>query len=245
MPKKRPDRGRAPGSRKPDAGPPSGALSTRGLVKDYGDLVALHALDLDVPAGELAALIGHNGSGKSTLLKLAAGLLDPSEGEVRVEGEPAGSVAARARLSYLPDSPVLYDDLSVDEHIEYLGRLHGVADWSDRGRDLLGRFGLSDRSGDLPARFSRGLRQKTALVLGLLRPHSVLLVDEPFVGLDQSGKSALLALLEERRAAGTTILVATHDLDLVRTVDRCIALRDGVVVHDGPVDPGEVLGLAG
>jgi ABC-2 type transport system ATP-binding protein len=245
MPKKRPDRGRGRAPGKPDPGPPSGAVSTRGLVKDYGDLVALHSLDLDVPAGEYAALIGHNGSGKSTLLKLAAGLLDPSEGQVLVAGHPAGSLDARASLSYLPDAPVLYDDLSVDEHIEYLGRLHGVVGWSDRGRDLLDRFGLSDRSGDLPARFSRGLRQKTALVLGLLRPHSVLLVDEPFVGLDQSGKSALLTLLEERRGAGVTILVATHDLDLVRKVDRCIALRDGVVVHDGPVDPSEILGLAG
>ncbi|MGE3620525.1 MAG: ABC transporter ATP-binding protein [Acidimicrobiia bacterium] len=221
------------------------ALVGEGLAKDYGDVVALAPLDVEVRPGELVALIGHNGSGKSTLLKLAAGLLDPTAGEVRLAGHPAGSVEARAEVSYLPDAPVLYDDLSVREHVEYLGYLHGVEDPVAEGDELLSRFNLSERADDLPRGFSRGLRQKTALVLGLLRPSSVLLVDEPFVGLDQSGKAALLDLFDARRAAGSTIVVATHDLALVERVDRCLVLRQGELVHDGKVDPSEVLALAG
>ncbi len=215
------------------------------LGKDYGDLVALQPTDLQIRAGEFVALIGHNGSGKSTLLKLCAGLLDASEGTVSVAGHPVGSVGARAALSYLPDDPVLYDDLSLWEHIEYLARLHGAKDWEARADQLLADFGLEERRDDLPVRFSRGLRQKTALVLGLVRPFDVLLVDEPFVGLDATGKQALLTRFADLHAEGATLVVATHDLRLLELVDRCIALRDGEIVHDGPIDPSEVVALAG
>lgn len=224
---------------------PSPALQTEGLAKEYGDLVALHPLDLTVDAGHLVALIGHNGSGKSTLMKMAAGLLDSTDGTVRIHGHAAGSLEARARLSYLPDAPVLYDDLSLVEHVEYVARLHGTEDWIERGARLIEAFGLVSRAEDLPVGFSRGLRQKTALVLGLVRPFRVLMIDEPFVGLDQSGKHALLDAIDDARDQGRTVLVATHDLDLVERTDRCLALRDGELVHDGPVDPNELLSLAG
>jgi ABC-type multidrug transport system ATPase subunit len=226
------------------AGPPP-ALTARGLGKAYGDLVALQPTDLDIEAGQLVALIGHNGSGKSTFLRLCAGQLDATEGWVTVDGHDAGSVGARAALSYLPDSPVLYDDLSLWEHLEYLARLHGAPAWEDRADELLDVFGLDERRDDLPVRFSRGLRQKSALVLGLLRPFDVLLIDEPFVGLDASGKTALIEQLEAHHEEGRTVVVATHDLHLLELVDRCIALRDGEVVHDGPIDPGDVLAYAG
>lgn len=231
--------------KRPGAGPPKAALSAKGLGKEYGDLVALAPLDLEVEAGHLVALIGHNGSGKSTLLRMAAGLLDATEGECRIQGAVAGSMKARARVSYLPDAPVLYDDLSVWEHIEYVARLHGQDDWAERGEQLIESFGLTHRADDLPVGFSRGLRQKTSLVLGLVRPFSLLLIDEPFVGLDVTGKAALLDAIDGAKAKGKTVLVATHDLDLVERTDRCVALRDGVLVHDGPVDPNELLALAG
>ena len=101
------------------------------LSKDYGDLVALHPLDLTVDAGGSVALIGHNGSGKSTLLRMLAGLLEPSDGDIEVAGWPVGSLEARATTSFLPDDPVLYDDLSVREHVEYVSRLHGGSGWDD------------------------------------------------------------------------------------------------------------------
>jgi ABC-2 type transport system ATP-binding protein len=215
------------------------------LAKDYGDLVALHPLDLMLLAGQAVALVGHNGSGKSTFLKLVAGLLDPSSGSVTVDGHPAGSPEARAAISYVPDEPVLYDDLSVKEHLQYVAALHG-ADVSDDDIDeLVGRIGLADRADDLPARFSRGLRQKAGLAVGMIRPFSALLVDEPFVGLDAPGRAALLELFDEAHAAGAALVVATHDPTFVERVDRCVALRDGKVVHDGPATPDEVLKLVG
>jgi len=229
-------------------------VRAEGLGKEYGDVVALAPLDLTVEKGQIVAMIGHNGSGKSTFLRLAAGLLDATEGEVRVHGQVAGSEKARARVSYLPDTPVLYDDLSVWEHVEYVARLHAAPqrqgaeagdDWLDEGERLIDAFGLSHRADDLPVGFSRGLRQKTSLVLGLVRPFSVLMIDEPFVGLDGTGKAALLAAIDQAKAEGKTVLVATHDLDLVERTDRCAALRDGELVHDGPVDPNELLALAG
>jgi len=225
--------------------PKSAAFQAEGLGKDYGDIVALAPLDLTVDPGHLVALIGHNGSGKSTLLKLGAGLLDATDGTARIHGKAAGSMGARTRLSYLPDAPVLYDDLSVREHVEYVARLHGVDDWEQKGEALIESFGLGNRADDLPVGFSRGLRQKTALVLGLVRPFTLLMIDEPFVGLDGTGKKALLDAIDGAKADGHTVMVATHDLDLVERTDRCVALRDGELVHDGPVEPAELLALAG
>jgi ABC-type multidrug transport system ATPase subunit len=222
---------------------PKALLSTDGLAKSYGDVDALLPLDLRVEAGEQVVLVGHNGSGKSTLLRMIAGVLEPTGGDVTIGGEPAGSLEARAVTSFLPDEPVLYDDLSVREHVDYLGRLHGTAGYGPDEEDAAARLGLIDRIDDLPARFSRGLRQKTALLLGLTRPFSLLLVDEPFVGLDLAGKAALVDLLEERHQAGATLLLATHDPAFADKVDRCIALRDGEVTYDGAARSADIPSL--
>jgi ABC-type multidrug transport system ATPase subunit len=214
-------------------------------TKSYADLVALAPLDLKIKAGEAIALVGHNGSGKSTLLRLASGLLDLTSGSVTIAGVPAGSADARAAASFVPDDPVLYDDLSVREHLGYIAALHGV-DVGDAEIDaLLDRVGLLHRADDLPARFSRGLRQKTSIAIGLIRPFRLLLVDEPFVGLDAPGKVSLLELLDEANADGAAIVVATHDPQFVERVTRCIALRDGEVIHDGKATASDVLRLVG
>lgn len=224
------------------AGPPP-ALRADGLTKDYGDIRALHPLDLEIAQGETLALVGHNGSGKTTFLRMVAGLLEPSGGTVEVCGAQAGSTAARAALSYLSDTPTFYEDLSVWEHLEYTARLHGKTDWEQQAADLLGLLGLYDRADDLPVSFSRGLKQKASLAIGLIRPFSVLLVDEPFVGLDAAGKQALLELFDEARAEGATLLVATHELEFVHRVERVLALRNGELVHDGPAGGVDVLEL--
>jgi ABC-2 type transport system ATP-binding protein len=172
-------------------------LVAKGLGKDYDVTVALDDVTVRVGEGERVIVVGPNGSGKTTLLRITAGLLEPSSGRVEVVGAPPGSLSARAATSYVPDTPVLYDDLSVAEHLEYVGRLHGNEAWEDSAEELVERLGLEERVDDLPARFSRGLRQKTSIALGLVRPFSLLLVDEPFVGLDAGGRQALLELMDE------------------------------------------------
>ncbi len=220
-------------------------IAAADLRKDYDEVVALHDFSFKGQAGDLVALVGHNGSGKSTFLRLAAGLLEPSGGTVTIGDAPAGSLDARAELSFVPDEPVLYDDLSVNEHIEYLGRLHGCGDWPERADGLLDALRLTDRADDLPARFSRGLRQKTSLVLGLLRPFAVLLIDEPFVGLDPSGQRALTELLVGAAGEGACVVVATHQLGFLDRATRCVGLRDGEVAFSGKVDMKKVNQLLG
>lgn len=215
----------------------SAVLQATDLTKDFGDLVALEGVSLVAKPGELVALVGHNGAGKSTLLRILSGLLEPTSGEVKIDENEPGSMEARAATSYLPDNPILYDDLSVIEHLEYVARLHGVDEWEERAWDLLQRLGLENRADDLPATFSRGLRQKAALAVGLVRPFQLLLVDEPFVGLDASGRDALVALLFESAEAGAAVVVSTHELGFLERATRCVVLRDGVVVHEGPLTP--------
>ena len=159
-----------------------------------------------------------------------------------IDDHPAGSLAARAALSYIPDNPVLYDDLTLMEHLLYVGRLHGVdgEEADERAEALLEHLNLAHRADHLPATFSRGLRQKTSIALGLIRPFSLLCVDEPFVGLDQPGKNALLELLAEAHDQGATLVVATHSLEFATVAQRCLALRDGTLSYDGEPSVAQV-----
>jgi ABC-2 type transport system ATP-binding protein len=223
---------------------PAGALLwSHGITKTYGDLPALAPLSITQRPNEAVVLIGHNGSGKTTFLRIAAGLLEPSGGIIQLAGHDAGSLGARAAVSYISDNPTFYEDLSVWEHLEYVARLNGRTEWEQDAADLLGQLGIYERADDLPVTFSRGLRQKTALALGLIRPFDLLLIDEPFVGLDAAGRAALLELLDEVHANGAALMVATHELEFVQRVSRCIALRDGELAYDGGTTGIDVLGL--
>jgi len=224
---------------------PSLILQTGELGKDYGDGLGLVSLDLEVGPGELVMLVGPNGAGKSTFLGLTSGLVEPSNGAAYVAGFPIGSIEARAATSFLPDAPVLYDDLSVNEHIEYIARLHHTEDWQDYGDELLEMFNLEHRADDLPATFSRGLKQKTALILGLIRPFSLLLVDEPFVGLDTPGQETLVEVLADIVEQGASVICSTHQLDLVPIATRCVGLRDGELAYDGKVTAEKIRQLVG
>lgn len=227
----------------PPAQRPDAALEAAGIRKDYGDGMGVQGIDLVVEPGELVMLVGPNGAGKSTFLGLCAGLLEPTEGHAYVLGSPVGTVAARAATSYLPDAPVLYDDLDVNEHIEYVARLHGTQGWQEYGDDLLDMFNLTDRADDLPSRFSRGLKQKTALILGLVRPFGLLLVDEPFVGLDTPGQETLVDVLADVAEQGAAVVCSTHQLDLAPKATRCLGLRDGELAYDGPATPEKIRSL--
>lgn len=208
-------------------------LHARGLHRAYADLEALHSLDLTIAPGERVALVGPNGAGKTTFMLMVAGLLDPSAGQVTVGGHPAGSLSARAALSFLPDMPALYDDLSLVEHLEYVARLHGVDAWEERAFELLDRLGLRDRAEGLPRGFSRGMRQKASIAVALVRPLELFVGDEPFDGLDPPSRDALTVLLDEAASGGAAVIVSTHRAEVVERADRCIALRDGRLVYDG------------
>jgi ABC-type multidrug transport system ATPase subunit len=219
------------------------ALATSGLSKTYGDAPALEPVDLEVAHGERMVLLGHNGSGKTTMLRMVAGLLEPSSGTATVLGHPVGSIEARAATSYLGDQPVFYDDLSVWEHLEYIAKLHGHDDWEGHATDLLETVDLLDRRDDLPMTFSRGLRQKAAIALAFIRPFELMLVDEPFVGLDRTGRDALLELFHRVHADGAALVVATHELTTVGAAQRLVALRDGALVYDGKPQGADVEAL--
>jgi ABC-type multidrug transport system ATPase subunit len=212
----------------------SAALVISDLSKSFGDAPAVGPLDLTVATGERVVLLGHNGSGKTTLLRMAAGMLDPTTGAVRVAGHDVGSIEARAFTSYLSDQPVFYDDLSLWEHLEYIARLHETDGWEEHAIDLIDLLGLNERTDQLPTTFSRGLRQKASIALAFVRPFDVMLVDEPFVGLDHEGRLALLELFDRSHRDGATLVVATHELSTVQAAERVIALRDGAVIYDGP-----------
>jgi ABC-type multidrug transport system ATPase subunit len=226
----------APAKASAPVGPPA-AIQTIGLGKQYGDSQALHPLDLRIGAGERISLIGHNGSGKTTLLRMLVGMLEPSEGTGKVAGHPIGSLEAKASISYLADTPVFYDDLTVWEHLEYIARLHGTDDWEQQAVDVVDMVGLMPRVDDLPMTFSRGLKQKAAIAMAFVRPFDVMLIDEPFVGLDRTGREALLELLKLAHADGATMVVATHELSSVKESSRLIALSGGELTFDGdPTD---------
>jgi ABC-type multidrug transport system ATPase subunit len=212
------------------------ALLADNVSKTYGNAPALDPVTLSIATGERVAVIGHNGSGKTTLIRIASGLLEASTGTVSICGHESGSLNARASLSYIADQPTFYDDLTLWEHMEYVARLHQAAEWEQVAADLLDHLGLYERADEMPNRFSRGLKQKSAIALGFIRPFDVLLVDEPFVGLDASGKEALLELLDVASENGSTVVVATHELSFVHTVSRIVALRDGRLVYDGQTE---------
>src|SRR3954447_9131426 len=227
--------------RRPGGSSDVAVLEAAGLRRPYGRLVALAGLDLTVSAGECVALVGANGSGKSTAVRAIAGLLEPSAGTVRVSGhdphtEPDAE-QARAALALVADSPLLYDDLTVRQHLALVAVAHGVAGAGTEARvdALLERLRLTARADFLPAELSRGMRQKTALACALIRPAQLLVLDEPVVGLDPPSQALLAELLQEAKAAGTAILLTTHQMGFADGVaDRAVVLGEGAVLDQGP-----------
>jgi ABC-2 type transport system ATP-binding protein len=220
----------------------SPVLAANELRREYDDLIALAPLDLQVLPGELVALVGGNGAGKTTLLAIAAGLLEPSHGTILICGSPAGSLTARARTSYVPDTPIFYQDLSLNEHLEYIARLHTAEDWPSRAPQLLEQLGLERWGDKLPTQFSRGMRQKASIALGFIRPFSLLLADEPFDGLDPPSRRVLVQMLRTASASGAAVIVSTHRTEVADFSTRCIALHDGQLVYDGPPDRSVIAG---
>jgi ABC-type multidrug transport system ATPase subunit len=208
-----------------------------GVVKRFGRKTALDGVSFTCPPSSVTALIGPNGAGKSTLFLTAAGLLAPDAGAVLVRGYPAGTPGAQRALSLMPEQPDLYPGVSVMEHVTFVALLYRLTDWRPRAEQLLARFGLSERGDAVPSDLSQGLRRRLALVLALLRGADVLLLDEPFNGLDPRSSSELRALVRELAAAGACVLVSTHILsDVERISDRAVVLDRGTKKAEGTLD---------
>ena len=178
-------------------------ISARQLGRRFGDRWALRDVDLDVERGGFVVVTGANGSGKTTLLRLLAGLAAPTRGELRVDVE-------RGRLGFLAHEPLVYRELTALENLDLYGRLYRVPERRERVGMLLERFGLWDARGERVGSFSRGMQQRLALCRTLLHEPELLLLDEPFNALDESGAELLDRELAELRGT-RTFVVATHD----------------------------------
>ena len=212
-------------------------LSIRELSRNFGRRRALSRVSLDCRAGETVGLLGPNGAGKSTLLAIVSTLAMPSAGDVRYGGKTAGEIGAalRGRIGVLSHDLHLYSELTAKENLIFFGRLYGVVNPEAVAAAALERARLGDRGGDLVSGFSRGMRQRLALERALLHAPRLLLLDEPFTGLDDASTRGLVERLRELRSAGCITLVATHDLDVAEVVlDRAVILQDGKLVASEP-----------
>jgi ABC-2 type transport system ATP-binding protein len=212
-------------------------LETCELTRSYGSFVALDSLDLEIKEGECVAVMGPNGSGKTTAAELVSGFLEPTSGWARVCGvsihEEPQAAKARRQLAYVPDTARLYDDLTVSDHLRLVAAAYGVGgvDLQERCLSLLRRLDLDFRADFPPSQLSRGMRQKTALACALIRPFSVLVLDEPVVGLDTPSLDVLREVLLETVAARRAVLLMTHsDAFAASVATRTLRLEEGRLV---------------
>ncbi|MBI4230929.1 MAG: ABC transporter ATP-binding protein [Planctomycetes bacterium] len=223
----------------------SSGLVLEGVSKSYGKKEALRDLTLRVPPGTITVFLGPNGAGKTTTIKLVAGLLRPDAGRIRVDGIDLSQapLEAKRRLSYIPDEPYLYDKLTGREFLRFVGRLQGLADAeSDRRIGLWGeRFEAGAFLDTLTESYSHGMKQRVVFCAALLRDPTVLVIDEPLVGLDPHTIRTALGVLRERAEAGGAILISSHSIQVLEGIaDRAGILQDGRLVEEGPV--AEVVG---
>ena len=213
-------------------------VEVRGLRVRFGDVQAVCGVDLTVPGGTGVALVGRNGAGKSTTLRVLAGAQPATSGTViicghDIEREPE---AAKARVGYCPDVGGLIPRATAWEHLQLAARLRGLpATWSDRAAELLERFDLAGDADRITAGFSHGMGRRLSVVLAALHEPDVLLLDEPFDGVDPLGVEATLEEIGRARSRGAAVLVSTHLLDLaVQACDQAVVLRRGEIVAAAP-----------
>jgi heme exporter protein A len=212
-------------------------LEARGLQRSFGRARILHGINLSLGPGEALAVIGPNGAGKTTLLRLLAGLMRPTAGEVRLMGEPLGRGTHHARraVGFLSHQSLLYDDLTLLENLTLAARLYLLERPVELARAALDAAGLGDRTGELPRRLSRGLLQRAAIARSTLHDPRVLLLDEPFTGLDAPASNRLRDDLKVRLAKGLGLVLVTHNLsDAWELASRVAVLIQGRWVVDEP-----------
>jgi ABC-2 type transport system ATP-binding protein len=216
------------------------ALATRRLTKCF-DRPAVDALDLTVYGGEFYALVGPNGAGKTTTLRMVVGLLRPDAGSITIEGIDAlaDPVAAKQITAWLSDEPMIYDKLTPFEYLEFVAGLwrigSGVAE--TRARELIGWLGLEPHAHERCEGFSRGMKQKVALAGALVHDPRLIILDEPLSGLDAGSARQVKTVLRERVAAGGTVVMTTHVLEVAeRMADRIGVVAHGRLIAEGTLD---------
>jgi ABC-2 type transport system ATP-binding protein len=215
------------------------AIEATDLRKRFGDVAALDGIDLSVPAGMVYALLGPNGAGKTTLIRAIAGLVRTDGGELRVLGSPMPDRRVLADIGYMTQAAALYMDLSAQENVRFFARVQGRGDveWAMRFVDLW------ERRASVTATLSGGMRTRLSLACALVHRPSLLLLDEPTVGVDPQLRATMWNGLREMAADGTTILVSSHVMDEAARADRLALIRNGRILADGTV--ADLLARAG
>ncbi len=209
------------------------------LSKNYGTLVAVNRINLEVRSGEIFGFLGPNGAGKTTTIKMMAGLLQPTSGSVLIGGYDIGKqpLAAKAVTGFIPDRPFLYEKLTATEFMRFVAQIYTVRNAEGRIRDLLERFGLSEWAGELVENFSHGMKQRLVMASSLLHDPKVLVVDEPMVGLDPRGARLVKDIFKELAAKGATIFMSTHTLEIVEQMcSRVAIINQGNIIAGGSVE---------
>jgi ABC-2 type transport system ATP-binding protein len=208
------------------------------LDKAYGTVQALRDMTFDVGSGEIFGFVGSNGAGKTTTMRIALGVLAPDSGQVRWDGSPV-DLEVRRRIGYMPEERGLYPRMRVDQQLVYLARLHGktpaeAKDAMERWTEILG---VAHRRTDEVQKLSLGNQQRVQLAAALVHDPEILVLDEPFSGLDPVAVDVMSGVLRERAASGVPVLFSSHQLDLVeRLCDRVGIIKDGRMVAEGAID---------
>jgi len=198
-----------------------------GLTHRFGEVLALDRLSFEVGAGELVGLVGRNGAGKTTTMRAIMGIVRPDHGDVRWHGHAVGE-ADRIRFGYMPEERGLYAQMGLAEQVAYFARLHGLqADAARRAaRSWLTRLGLGTRMDEKLVALSHGNQQRVQLAVALVHEPELLVLDEPFSGLDPEAVDSLSDVLREQAGAGTAILFSSHQLELVERICRRVVILD-------------------
>ncbi|MCR4435164.1 MAG: ABC transporter ATP-binding protein [Clostridiales bacterium] len=205
-------------------------LTVKNLYKQYDKIIAANNISFDVQDGEIAVLLGPNGAGKSTTIKCIAGLLR-YEGSIDICGKQNKSIEAKRLFGYVPETPALYEMLTVYEHLEFIAQAYNLGECRQRMENLLERFELADKKDKLGKELSKGMQQKVSICCALLIEPKVILFDEPMVGLDPRAIKELKGIFLELKEKGCSVIISTHIIDSVEGIwDKTLIMKNGAVV---------------
>lgn len=214
-------------------------IEIRELVKDYDGTRAVDGISLRVEAGDILGLVGPNGAGKTTTLRCLAGIVPPTSGNIALCGHDMASepVDARRHLAFVADEPHLFENLTVQDHLQLFARLYGVADGAERARGLLEANDLWQRRLAFPGELSRGMKQKLVIACALLHSPRVLILDEPLTGLDPAAMRRMKRTITATAQGGASVIVSSHMLHLVEEVcSRVFIIHNGRCAAEGTLD---------